>query len=92
MRGLEFWDRVLGDADRTRNAIRLVCAASIGLAVIIAAVGVILIFAPSGHLQWIATVLLSSAGTAVASLIGVRLHGRRRDRSSNAPEDDDADR
>jgi uncharacterized membrane protein len=89
LRGLEFWDRVLGSSNKTRNAIRLACAVTVCVAVIIAVVGGVLIVTPNERLQWVATVLLSSAGTALTGLLGIRIRGRRR--ANTADDTDDTD-
>jgi hypothetical protein len=91
LRRLEFWDGVLGNSTKTRNMIRIVRAVTIALAAIIATLGILLVSAPSGPLQWLATVLLSSASTALLGAAGIRIHGRRARPAGRADEPGESD-
>jgi hypothetical protein len=91
MRGLEFLDGVLGNSTKTRNLIWIVGALTVGLATIIAVIGVVLVKAPSEHLQLIATVLLSSASTALMGTVGIWIRGRRNRSAGSVDASDDTD-
>jgi len=85
LRFLEFLDRVLASAAKTRRMIGLFTALTIAAAILIAAIGVMLYLV---HAHWIATALISSATAAVSGAIGLRISGRRKN-SSDEPDDTD---